>query len=176
MKRWEAIIKRFSEDRKIVGAEIGVFKGKNSKQLLDALPFLELHMIDRWSEYTDSEKSGDAGAFISQFSALQWKHICRIARRKVAQFGDRAKVFKMESANASTMYPNGFFDFVFIDGDHSYSGCKKDIKLWFKKIKKGGYICGHDYTRAGVKKAVDEFFSGYEIEFDFDKTWFVRVP
>ena len=175
MKRWEAIIKRFSEDRKIVGAEIGVFKGKNSKQLLDALPFLELHMIDRWSEYTDSEKSGDAGAFISQFSALQWKHICRIARRKVAQFGDRAKVFKMESANASTMYPNGFFDFVFIDGDHSYNGCKKDILSWLPKIKKGGFICGHDYTRNGVKRSVDKIFRYSEIELEDDKMWFVQL-
>jgi predicted O-methyltransferase YrrM len=51
-------------------------------------------------------------------------------------------------------------DFLFIDGDHTYEGVKKDLSLWFPKVKKGGIISGHDYTEptCGVKMAVDEFF------------------
>lgn len=175
MKRWETIIKRLDPDRPIVGAEIGVFKGKNSKQLLEALPYLELHMIDRWMEYTDAEKSKGAGVFISHFLPRQWKNIQRIAQRKVAEYGDRAKIVRMESTRAAEIYPKGFFDFVFIDGDHSYVGCKRDIKLWLPKVKQGGYLCGHDYTREGVKKAVSRFFPESRVELDDDNTWFVRV-
>ena len=175
MKRWDVIIKKLDADKKIIGAEIGVFKAKNSKMLLSALPNLELHMIDRWMEYSKKEKSGDTGAFISQFSARQWQNIFIIARRKVADFGDRAKIIKLGSVEASKIYPDGFFDFVFIDGDHSYNGCKKDILSWLPKIKKGGFICGHDYTRNGVKRSVDKIFRYSEIELEDDKMWFVQL-
>lgn len=52
-------------------------------------------------------------------------------------------------------------DFLFIDGDHEYSGIKADLKFWFPKIKNGGIIAGHDYNEpsCGVRQAVDEFFT-----------------
>lgn len=51
-------------------------------------------------------------------------------------------------------------DFLFIDGDHRYEGIKKDLQLWFPKVKKGGVISGHDYNEpsCGVRQAVDEYF------------------
>ena len=36
----------------------------------------------------------------------------------------------------------------------------KDLAAWFRKVKKGGIICGDDIGWPGVKKAVDEFFLG----------------
>lgn len=39
---------------------------------------------------------------------------------------------------------NKKIDFLLIDGDHSYSGVKKDIKLWTPWIKKCGYVFFHD--------------------------------
>lgn len=49
-------------------------------------------------------------------------------------------------------------DMVFIDADHSYEGCKKDIEAWRGKTRK--LICGHDYnnTWPGVMRAVNEAF------------------
>jgi hypothetical protein len=50
-------------------------------------------------------------------------------------------------------------DFVFIDGDHSYSGVMGDLSTWTPLIREGGLIAGHDWTRSapGVAKAVKEF-------------------
>jgi hypothetical protein len=58
-------------------------------------------------------------------------------------------------------------DVIYIDGDHSYEGVKADLANAFPKIKKGGWIMGHDYEmnmkkakhvyNFGVKRAVDEF-------------------
>jgi hypothetical protein len=68
---------------------------------------------------------------------------------------------------------------VFIDGDHSYEGVRRDLLSWWPKIAKNGFIGGHDYAhpkpRWGVKKAVDEFFNGLglEVQRDVDLTWFV---
>lgn len=36
------------------------------------------------------------------------------------------------------------YDFVFIDGDHSYEAAKSDHNKWGKKVKVGGFIIHHD--------------------------------
>jgi hypothetical protein len=54
-------------------------------------------------------------------------------------------------------------DFLFIDGDHTYEGVKKDLNVSWEKIKDMGYITGHDYTPIfqGVIDAVNEFCNIY---------------
>jgi hypothetical protein len=72
---------------------------------------------------------------------------------------------QMPSCAASLLFPDGGLDFVFIDACHDYEYIYHDIKAWFPKIKKGGYIGGHDYDNAGVpgvRKSVDEFFPNAE--------------
>lgn len=48
---------------------------------------------------------------------------------------------------------------LFIDGDHSYEGCKKDIDNWAKFVKPGGAIFFHDCdeTSPGVVEAANEY-------------------
>lgn len=36
------------------------------------------------------------------------------------------------------------FDLIYIDGDHSYNGCKKDFEMYSPLINKGGIIVFHD--------------------------------
>ena len=71
-------------------------------------------------------------------------------------------VIKGNSTDIAKKYKNNSLDFVFIDGSHEYEDVKKDVKTWLKKVKKGGYIGGHDYTdHAGVNKAVKELLGDY---------------
>lgn len=35
-------------------------------------------------------------------------------------------------------------DFLFIDGDHTYSGVKKDFEMYSKLVRKGGLVAFHD--------------------------------
>jgi predicted O-methyltransferase YrrM len=47
-------------------------------------------------------------------------------------------------------------DFLFIDGDHSYKGVKKDFEMYSPLVRKGGIIAFHDiipdyYTRFGKR-------------------------
>lgn len=50
-------------------------------------------------------------------------------------------------------------DVLFIDGDHSYEGCKRDIDAWYPHMKKNGVMLFHDCdeTSPGVVQAVEEF-------------------
>lgn len=46
---------------------------------------------------------------------------------------------------------NAPVDMVFIDADHSYEACKRDILAWLPKIKSGGIIAIHDYGKSQVR-------------------------
>jgi hypothetical protein len=60
---------------------------------------------------------------------------------------------------------------IYVDGDHSYQGCKKDLDVAYRKLKSGGLLLGHDYEMNmkkahqaypfGVRRAVDEFCVNY---------------
>jgi hypothetical protein len=49
------------------------------------------------------------------------------------------------SDEAASKYDDGSLDFVWIDANHHPTAVKKDIEAWLPKVKKGGYIGGHDY-------------------------------
>ena len=50
-------------------------------------------------------------------------------------------------------------DVIFIDGDHSYEGCKADIDNWYPQMAKNGVMLFHDCDASspGVVQAVEEF-------------------
>lgn len=57
-------------------------------------------------------------------------------------------------AVADQLEPDSF-GLVFVDGDHSFAACRRDIELAQRIVSPGGAIAVHDYTiRKGVKAAV----------------------
>lgn len=81
------------------------------------------------------------------------------------------KLFKADSNRFFADVTDDYYDIIYIDGDHSYDGVKKDLRNAFNKVKNGGYIMGHDYDinvekglhlyNFGVMRAVDEFCREY---------------
>jgi hypothetical protein len=70
-------------------------------------------------------------------------------------------VIKSGSKEASENYENNSLDFVFLDLSTRYEDVKTDLICWYPKIKKTGFIGGHDYDTAAfpeIKKAVLDFF------------------
>lgn len=164
-----------------VGAEIGVFTGEMSAHLLTRSD-LTLYMVDSWKgdgiDYTGD--SGDFHAGLTQGAQDGYREHAEAA---TAFAGDRARILRDTSTNAAHDVPDGSLDFVFIDADHSYEGCRADIHAWAPKLKPGGLLSGHDYDnpafpKFGVKRAVDEFAraSGVTIELGDNFTWFIRMP
>lgn len=86
-------------------------------------------------------------------------------------------------------------DMIFIDGDHSYEGCKADIQSWIPNLKAGGVLAIHDYRKEevfalpddgrkkphpmswpGVDRAVDELLVGvYPIVLHVDSLIAFRI-
>lgn len=63
---------------------------------------------------------------------------------------------------------NKKYDLIYLDGDHSYAGVKKDIILAQQLLTPSGVISGHDMVEGnfrknnGVLKAVYELFPGIQ--------------
>ena len=177
-QRWDAILSRLPNNVKLIGAEIGVLNGNTSFRILGARKLLTLYMIDPWIAPVKGSSYFISGDDNARKPAQAHEAAYRKTLRRVDFAGSRAKIMRMFSHEAAPEIKNGSLDFVFIDGDHSYEGNSKDIKLWLPKVKKGGFISGHDYNHPrlpGVKKAVDEAFSKNRIELDDNRTWFVRL-
>jgi len=49
-------------------------------------------------------------------------------------------------------------DFLFIDGDHSYDGVKRDYELWSPLVRRGGLIAFHD-VKPDAPHGVPRFWS-----------------
>ena len=65
---------------------------------------------------------------------------------------------------------NKKIDVLFIDGDHTYEGCKADIDVWSKWVVPGGVMLFHDAdeTSPGVVQAIEEYCKENNKEAWFD--------
>jgi len=129
--------------------EVGVAEGKY------AADFLRLWsgryvMVDRWQHidgYDDVMNGPDSDHEVRYRQAMD----------VVNAFPGRVEVCRMDSAAAAALFPDRSLDFVYIDGDHSYEGCRRDILAWAPKVRVGGVLAGHDYYNQPpfeVRKAV----------------------
>ena len=78
---------------------------------------------------------------------------------------NRVVVLRKGSLEAVNEIEDNSLDFIYIDGNHNGDNPKNDISAWYKKMKPGGFMCGHDYKGYdSVRKAVDEFCNSHEFK------------
>lgn len=72
---------------------------------------------------------------------------------------------------------NNTYDLIYIDGNHDYYNVNLDIENFKNKVKKGGFLSGHDYNSItdGVVNAVKKHFSDKEIFIFSDSSWLVKL-
>ncbi len=122
------------------GAELGVDKGILFSMLLRTCPDLQLLGVDIFPDKDRAHRVPDL----------------------VSAFAPRARVLEMLTTDASAHVGVGELDFVFIDADHTEQAVALDIAAWQDKIRPGGWLGGHDYSKKfpGVIKAVNRAFYG----------------
>ena len=168
MKNRKHILSKFIKENKIqIIAEIGVEYSRLLKYLLRNHSDLitEYWAVDPWQN-NPSTPSTRKIRIEDVWTPL---YLCAC---KLQLLFPQLHVIKLFSVDAATLFPDQYFDLVFIDADHHYEEVLSDIKAWWPKIKKGGVLSGHDYggKKIGVKQAVNEYFGENEINL-IDNIW-----
>ena len=163
LKGLKMLIDEYFNDN-IVMVEIGSFAGVSSE--LFALHCKELYCVDLWDPYweiTDKQRI--------EFAEFSFDNMSK-------NYENIHKV-KKSSVEASKDFKDGSLDLVYIDAAHDYESVKQDILTWLPKIKKGGFIAGHDYRydpNIGVYNAVNDIFvNDYKIISFPDSSFIITV-
>lgn len=137
--------------------EIGSYKGLSTCWIAEGLKASQrgcVTAIDHFegsAEHTDEEKKDLFDIFTKNMST-----------QKLSEY-----VLPIKSSSEKAVqawYENGKkpIRLLFIDGDHSYEGVKRDFELWSDLLVEGGIIGFHDYMSKGypgVTLFVDELLS-----------------
>lgn len=148
--RWlpgEDIPKIIADVKTPIGVEIGTAEGHTTEYLLNTISDLTLYGVDPYPEYIDWDGN------MPKYDENKKQH-----HKKVENFSDRYTHVYKTSDDAALEFEDESLDFVFIDGLHTYDQVLRDCINYYPKVKKGGYIIGHDFARIqDVNKAVVEF-------------------
>jgi predicted O-methyltransferase YrrM len=109
--------------------EIGCFKGGSTVYLASRIQMakkdIKLYAVDIWENMI---APGTPGSVFYDF----WHHV-------MVHYGHQTvKPIQFDSSKTARLFDDNSVEFVFIDGDHSYEGVRKDILAWMPKIRRGG--------------------------------------
>jgi len=92
----------------------------------------------------------------------------------ISKFGlsDVVHLLDMRNTEAAKQLEENTIRFLFIDGDHTKEGVRRDIELFFPRLIKGSIVVFDDYFEGfpGLVEAVDELLAQYT----FDKVFYHR--
>lgn len=153
-------------------AEAGVAEGEFSSTILERSNPSQLYLIDAWAA--------------ERYSAA----VQQVRARFERQLHDGRIVIKQGlSTDVLGTFPDRYFDWIYIDTDHTYDTTLEELFLCSRKVKNGGFIAGHDFSpgnpnmgfRYGVIPACHEFCvkEGWEliyltIEYDINFSFCLR--
>jgi hypothetical protein len=185
-----------------IGAEIGVWKGSSSEKFLKK-GLKKFYMVDAWSlsGYDEAFQVNDPTISLtniynkyqkivgSKHPADFQEYYDKIYNGVVSKFSSykEAEIIRKPATQWFEEYKKAGekLDWIYIDGDHSYTGVKNDLNNAIEVVKPGGLIIGDDYKwksltadKGGVKKAVNEFVSqrGLNLSAHGSVQWSIKLP
>jgi predicted O-methyltransferase YrrM len=145
-------IKRLGDN--LVGLEIGTCRAESTAYLLDKCPNIsKLYTVDPYKAYMD---------WNGEITQEVLDKFMVVAQKNLKPFGERVQMIRESSLDAATkiktITDSAEFDFIFVDGDHSYEATLADCEAYYPLLKRGGLFCGHDYSSIdAVYRAVNDF-------------------
>lgn len=159
-----------------VGCEIGVWMGNSSMRFLKETKPKHFHLVDPWSKEPYKEQSNSEHDSYENYLKKYAKVTGGLTEEHFDEFYETVykgvvnKFSEYDNVTIHRKWSTEFFnsfteklDWIYIDGDHSYEGCYKDLNECLKVMKPSGYIFGDDYAwknnngKPGVTKAVQQF-------------------
>lgn len=158
-------LSEFSGKKDLQFLQIGTYTGDASEWMLDNI------LTGENSYLTDVDTWGGSEEEIHK--TFDWNDVEKVYDEKVSKYNNviKKKTTSLEFLNNANLE---FYDFIYIDGDHTEDAVYKDAVASWDKLKKGGILGFDDYTwqhdsgrddmRPGP--AIDRFVKEYEKEID----------
>ena len=132
-----------------IGGEAGTYRGDFANYILETLLPKKFYVFD-----LDMQTYDVAKRFKDEIDA------------------ELVQLIEGDSSTQLAEFPVDYFDWLYIDGDHSYEGCKKDLIQAARTVKPGGLIFVNDYiffshvegAPFGVIHAVNEICHEFDAE------------
>lgn len=147
-----------------LGAEIGTDQGEYAEVLAQTIPQLTLFCIDPWmAEAYEPNQQPESKEDQKYFDIRYLETFARLAQY------DTVNIVRKTSMDALGEFEDNSLDFVYIDGNHDFLNVTQDMHYWFKKVRSGGILAGHDYVRYPsrkfnhVQKVVNAYTSAYHL-------------
>jgi hypothetical protein len=143
-----------------VGAEIGVFRGNFSNQLLKLTNPQKLYLIDPW---VNSDDPGLSKSWYGKGRHDMGEIYKAVIERFAPQTASaQVEILRHKAADAAAIIPDSSLDFIYIDGDHRYQSVAVDLEIAYRKTKPDALIILDDYGLEGwwgdgVVRASSEF-------------------
>lgn len=146
--------------------EVGTYQGQFASVMIDRLEPNKFYAVDPLKLFPGMN-SNPGHEFGSQQSldrlAGKVKHRLEIQGHTL---------IRDVSEKASQQFDDSSLDVVYLDADHSFTGCSSDIDYWFPKVREGGILAGHDYCNGnpakghvyGVIQAVAQLVDEYQLD------------
>lgn len=85
-------------------------------------------------------------------------------------------LYVMTTKDFAKEYPKKKYDYIHVDGDHSYNGVRLDFELFWPKLNKGGFMAIHDIASPdkdgnvyGTRDFWTELKKKCKVTFEFNK-------
>jgi hypothetical protein len=174
IKHWQIISDLINENDLKIIAEIGVWKSHFVRGIFYRCKELEQYWaIDQWCLV------GPEHGRMHKRTEQDWDDLYKYCCGLMIYYPP-LRALRMKSLEAVTIFPDGYFDLVYIDASHFYEDAKEDITIWLPKVKEGGFISGHDYgshrkSHRGVTFAVDEVLGADGLTLERDSVWYKKI-
>ena len=132
-----------------VCAEIGVLKGDYAN-LISLQSISKLFLIDPWISIPDIPHRWHA---VSQEEMDSY----RLEVHDKFSNNDLVEILEEYSFDAVNNFEDNFFDWIYLDANHSYNHVIQDLQAWWKKLKPESYLCGNAYIDSPVARNVLDF-------------------
>lgn len=159
----EGLAKLFAELKFKTGVEIGTDQGEYAEVLVKSIPGVELFCVDPWLAHAYDQGEQPESFEGQEYFDKRYEE----TRARLRDFN--ASIIRKTSMDVVHTFPDNSLDFVYIDGNHDFLNVTQDIHHWFKKVRPGGILSGHDYVRYPskkfnhVQKVVNAYMTAYHL-------------
>lgn len=153
--------------------EIGSAHGGSLLTMGLANPTAKLINVDKFAPFDEQSST----ALVKGWQECDYLTFRECLGQYPEVFNRVTTILKWSEDAVADASAHGPYDLIYIDGNHSYEYCKRDIELYKPLVKAGGVLAGHDYHPRfdGVIRAVKECFGeNYEVK-ENSSVWWVKL-